>query len=55
MDVSIGAGLPEEVRIQEAALAEGHATVALSSQARSGNRCWDTGWPPEESADIPKV
>ena len=49
------AGLPEEMRITEAALAEGHAVVALSSQDRTGNRCWDTGWPPENSADIPKV
>lgn len=48
-------GLPEEMRITEAALAEGHAVVALSSQDRTGNRCWDTGWPPENSADIPKV
>lgn len=48
-------GLSEEVRIQEAALVEGFAVVALSSQARTGNQCWDTGWPPEESADIPKV
>ena len=48
-------GLPEEVRIVEAALAEGYAVVALSSQDRTRIRCWDTGWPPEDSADIPKV
>lgn len=48
-------GLPEEVRITEAALAAGFLAVALSSQDRAGSRCWDTGWPPEQSHDIPKV
>ena len=51
----MNAGLPEEVRITEAALAEGFAIVALSSQDRTHNRCWDTGWPPQHTADIPKV
>lgn len=48
-------GLPEEVRITEAAVGEGFAVVALSSQDRTHNRCWDTGWPPQHTADIPKV
>ena len=48
-------GLPEEVRITVAALAGGYIAVALSSQDRTGSRCWDTGWPPEQSRDIPKV
>lgn len=48
-------GLPEETRITGAALAEGFAVVALSSQDRTHNRCWDTGWPLENTADIPKV
>lgn len=48
-------GLPEEVRIIEAALAEGYIVVALSSQDRVHSRCWDTGWPPELSIDIQKV
>lgn len=49
------AGLPEETRITGAALAEGFAVVALSSQDRTHNRCWDTGWPLENTADVPKV
>ena len=48
-------GLPEEVRITEAALAEGYIVVALSSQDRVHSRCWDTGWPPEHNLDIQKV
>lgn len=48
-------GLPEETRITDAALAEGYIPVALSSQDRIGSRCWDTGWPPEQSMDILKV
>ncbi|DBA66909.1 TPA: hypothetical protein ACH3X2_002029 [Trebouxia sp. C0005] len=48
-------GLPEETRITGAALAEGFAVVALSSQDRTHNRCWDTGWPLENTADVPKV
>ncbi len=48
-------GLPEETRITGAALAEGFAVVALSSQDRTHNRCWDTGWPLQNTADIPKV
>lgn len=43
------------MRITDAALAEGYIAVALSSQDRAGSRCWDTGWPPEQSVDISKV
>ena len=43
------------MRITEAAVGEGFAVVALSSQDRTHNRCWDTGWPPQHTADIPKV
>lgn len=43
------------MRITDAALGAGFIAVALSSQDRAGSRCWDTGWPPEQSNDIPKV
>ena len=48
-------GLPEETGITDAALAAGYIAVALSSQDRTGSRCWDASWPPEHSMDIPKV
>ena len=46
-----GAGLPEEVRLREAALGLGYAVLAVSSADRTGSRCWDTQLDAAQSAD----